>query len=44
MGYPMLGLGVNYSIISKNEMSTSLYEREGYDYANGNGYTAHIPE
>jgi len=23
MGYPMLGLGVNYSVISKNEMSTS---------------------
>jgi len=23
MGYPMMGLGVNYSVISKNEMSTS---------------------
>jgi outer membrane protein TolC len=23
MGYPMLGLGVNYSVINKNEMSTS---------------------
>ena len=23
MGYPMIGLGVNYSVINKNEMSTS---------------------
>ncbi len=29
MGYPMIGLGVNYSVISKNEMITS--EMNGKD-------------
>ncbi len=44
MGYPMVGLGLNYSVINKNVMSESDHEWHRHDYANGFCYTADLPE
>ncbi len=35
MGYPMLGLGINYSVMGKNAMSVSSDEWKRHDNANG---------
>ena len=45
MGYPMVGLGLNYSLISKSDCNGNiLNEWKGYDNANGNCYFTHLQE
>ena len=44
MGYPMVGLGLSYTVINKSMMSTSEYEWQGHDNANGNCDITHLPE
>ena len=45
MGYPMVGLGMNYSLIGKDPlaMAPDMNGKDMY-YANGDGYFTHLPE
>ncbi len=44
MGYPMVGLGVNYSSDKQKRDVRIKYEWQGHDNANGLCHTAGLPE
>ena len=44
MGYPMVGLGLNYSLIRKNRYGNIVNEWKGYDNANGSFYFTDLQE
>ena len=44
MGYPMVGLGFNYSLIGKQCYGDIINEWERHDYANGSFYFTNLQE
>ena len=44
MGYPMVGLGINYSVIGKSTMSDIINEWKRHDNANGSFYFTNLQE
>ncbi len=42
MGYPMVGLGINYSVIGKSDHVDIINEWKRHDNANGSFYITHL--